>query len=222
MTHYPRDSSYKFRCSLTSCTTDNFYQRLGQLPRNFEALRSLVRLSTWEFSPADQPVIDTLQLTDAYTDVILSLHAPISHSLSSTSLAPTINPRVNDARERARIPRLEHALPRQRKLTGRRQGTTRQNRDHAVTQRLKNTEPLHLDPSRMHIEIRALRGASHLLSIHKSKANRMRDDPSAHESIRLGPQLSLGRTSPCQGQLDGASMRTEAQRPQNRRLICLA
>lgn len=91
-----------------------------------------------------------------------------------------------------------------------------------MTQRLKSTEPLHLDPRRMHIEIRALRSPSYLPRVHKSKANRMRDHTIAHEPIRLGPQLPFGRTSPRQGQLDGASMRTEAKRSQNRHLIFLA
>ena len=95
-------------------------------------LDDAVRLPTRELPSSDQPPIDTLQLTHTRTDVILSFHTPISHSLNSTSLVSAIDPRVNDARERARIPRLEHTLLRKSELTGRSQGTARQNRDHAV------------------------------------------------------------------------------------------
>ena len=91
-----------------------------------------------------------------------------------------------------------------------------------MTQRLKSTEALHLDPRGMHIEIRALRGASHLLRIHKSKANRMRDHTIAHEPIRQLAQTTFGRPTPRQRQLNGASVRAVAQGTQNCRLVLLA
>ena len=55
MTHYPRDSSYKFRCSLTSYRTDNFYHRLGQLPQNYGNRRTPARPSPPKWATHTEP-----------------------------------------------------------------------------------------------------------------------------------------------------------------------
>ena len=222
MTHYPRDSSYKFRCSLTSYTTDNFYQHLGQLPYNCINPVNTARLLTGELPSHDQPAIDPLQLTHARTDVILSPHTPISSRLDPTIPTTAINPGINRARKRTRITGLEHTLLRKSELAGRSQRTTCQNRDHTMAQHFKSTKTLHLNPRRMHIEVSLSRSLSHLLGPHKDEAHRVLDHPISHETIRQPPQTTFGRPSPRQRQLDGASVRTEAERPQNGRLIFFA
>ena len=183
---------------------------------------SSVRLLTRKLPSSNQPAIDPLQLTHARTNVILRPHTPISSSLAPTIHTPTINPGIDRARKRARITRLEHAFLRKGELTGRSQGTTRQNRDHPVTQHFKCTEALHLNPRRMHIEISPSRSLSHLLRPHEGETHRMLDHPISHKAIRQLSQATFGRPPPRQGQLNRTSMRTEAERPQNRRLIFFA
>lgn len=95
-------------------------------------LDDAVRLPTRELPSSDQPPIDTLQLTHARTNVILRPHTPIASRFDSTPLTPTINPGIDRTRKRTSITRLEHTLLRKSELTGRSQGTARQNRDHAV------------------------------------------------------------------------------------------
>ena len=222
MTHYPRDSSYKFRCSLTSCTTDNFYQRLGQLPYNCMNPVNTVRLATRKLAPRDQPAIHPLQLPNTRANVIPLSNPSITSRLTSASLIPAINPCIDSPRQRTRITSLEHTLLRKSELAGRSQRTTCQNRDHTMAQHFKSTKTLHLNPRRMHIEVSLSRSLSHLLGPHEDEAHRVLDHPISHETIRQPPQTTFGRPPPRQRPLNRTSVRTEAERPQNRRLIFFA
>ena len=91
-----------------------------------------------------------------------------------------------------------------------------------MTQRLKSTEALHLDPRCMHIEISPSRSLSHLRRPHEGEAHRMLDHPISHEAIRQLAQTTFGRPTPRQRQFNGASVRAVAQGTQNCRLVLLA
>ena len=181
-----------------------------------------VRLATRKLAPRDQPAIHPLQLPNTRANVIPLSNPSITSRLTSASLIPAINPCIDSPRQRTRITSLEHTLLRKSELAGRSQRTTCQNRDHTMAQHFKSTKTLHLNPRRMHIEVSLSRSLSHLLGPHKDEAHRVLDHPISHETIRQPPQTTFGRPSPRQRQLDGASVRTEAERPQNGRLIFFA
>ena len=181
-----------------------------------------VRLATRKLAPRDQPAIHPLQLPNTRANVIPLSNPSITSRLTSASLIPAINPCIDSPRQRTRITSLEHTLLRKSELAGRSQRTTCQNRDHTMAQHFKSAKALHLDPRRMHIEVSLSRSLSHLLMPHEGEAHRVLDHSISHEAIRQPPQATFGRPPPRQRQLKRTSVRTEAERPQNRRLIFFA
>ncbi len=149
--------------------------------------------------------------------ILLTQHA-VACTLTHTRLTPPLNPPVNCAGERSSIPGLVHTVPAEGELTGRRQRTARNNRYDPQTEDLQSTQPLNLNPRRVHIEVTPRCLAREFRRTHKGEAHRVSNDTIAQEGRGLGAQSTLGRATPGKGQFNRTRMGAVAQGAQNGRL----